>query len=385
MQKKKLLFVSGHLNVGGAEKSLLDILRHIDYERYDVDLLLLQELGDYADMVPPQVRIILRPLLSTYGSLVKCLSKSFFRGDWFTFRMRLLMLKARYLGQKYFFPAGKLLLGKKHYDCAIGFRPDVCTQVAAYAVDADRCITWWHHGEFFGSHKLFQEYAAPCAAIVAVSDSCTRMLANEFPQLTAKMVTVPNMLDVVEVRNYADAFDPYADKSRMHIASVGRLSEEKHFENIILAAKVLKDNGNAFQWHMIGDGPLRTVLEDLAQSLNVSDCVIFEGNQVNPYPYIKHADLFVHPSYVESFGIVVTEALALGTPCVVTKSMGVMDFLVDGENAVLTEQNPEDLAEKVVLVLENSDLRRKLKENAQCPEQFFPKMVMQKIDALIMD
>ena len=46
MEKKKVLFINGHLNVGGVEKSLTDILRHMDYDQYEVDLLLLEDTGD---------------------------------------------------------------------------------------------------------------------------------------------------------------------------------------------------------------------------------------------------------------------------------------------------------------------------------------------------
>ena len=133
----------------------------------------------------------------------------------------------------------------------------------------------------------------------------------------------------------------------------------------------------------MGDGPLREELEQAARAANVTDCFAFEGNQVNPYPYIKQADLFVHPSYVESFGIVITEALALGVPCVVTKSLGVMDFLADGKNALLAEQDPNDLAGKVLQVLTDKALRAHLKDNAHCPERFLPAAIIQKIEKLL--
>ena len=43
--KKKILFINGHLIVGGVERSLVDVLRHLDYDKYDVDLLLLEDMG----------------------------------------------------------------------------------------------------------------------------------------------------------------------------------------------------------------------------------------------------------------------------------------------------------------------------------------------------
>lgn len=50
--KKTLLLINGHINTGGVEKSLIDILKQLDYTHFDVDLLLLEELGDYAAELP---------------------------------------------------------------------------------------------------------------------------------------------------------------------------------------------------------------------------------------------------------------------------------------------------------------------------------------------
>ena len=117
-------------------------------------------------------------------------------------------------------------------------------------------------------------------------------------------------------------------------------------------------------------------LRGMAASANVSDVFIFEGNQPNPYPFLKNADLFVHPSYVESQGLVVLEAMALGVPCVVTKSLGPCEFIEDGVNGILTEQSPVSLAEKVMEILTDRALYERIKANTHCPEQFAPSKVM---------
>ena len=286
-------------------------------------------------------------------------------------------------GQKKIAHTEKYFTGGKYYDCAIGFRPGICTQLAAFAIKADHRITWWHHGEINVDPNSYLEAAMACDRVAVVSNSCRDMLAEVFPKLKNRLTVIDNMLDADAVKEKSDAFTPYMDHSVYHIVSVGRLAPEKHFENAIFAAKALKERGISFQWHLVGDGTLREHLQNKAAELGVTECFIFEGNQVNPYPYVKQADLFVHPSYVESFGIVVTEALFLGIPCVVTKSSGVMDFLQDGENALLTEQDPNDLAEKVLLVLADADLRERLRNNARCPEQFFPHVVMKEIEAVL--
>ena len=381
--KKKILFINGHLNTGGVEKALLDVLTHLDYDRYNVDLLLLEHLGNYANQLPPQVNVMLRSIEGTYGPLAKVIKTNIRNRDWLSLKMRWILLLVKLFGQNWIGLAKQLLTNGTNYDCVIGFRPGLCTQIAAFATNADRRITWWHHGEINIDQKTYIEASRHCDCVIVVSDSCRRMLAKEFPMLADKLITIPNMIDIQSILYMGNLFDPYPDKDVLHIVSVGRLAPEKHFENAISTARQLKDRGYVFRWHLVGDGMLRDELRQKADELDVSDCFIFEGNQVNPYPYIKHADLFVHPSYVESFGIVVTEALALGVPCVVSESMGVMDFLVDGKNAIVAEPSPASLAEKVVEALQNNELRAWLHKNAHCPEAFLPAVVMNKIDDLL--
>lgn len=381
--KKKLLFINGHLNTGGVEKSLLDVLTHLDYNRYDVDLLLLEELGDYTDELPQQVHVNLRCVKNTYGPFVDSLLRCVRQQDWFCFQMRLIFLLMKFFGQKRIKLAQKLLTGNKHYDCVIGFRPGICTQIAAFAVNADKRITWWHHGEINVEHGSYLEATDAYDQIAVVSEACRNMLADVFPTLKDKLTVVPNMLDVDAIWQKAGAFQPYAEDSRLHIVTLCRLSPEKHVENAIFAAAKLKESGIPFQWHMVGSGSIENDLRNAATAANVQDVFLFEGNQPNPYPYLKNADLFVHPSYVESQGLVVLEAMALGIPCVVTKSLGPCEFIEDGINGVLTEQNPESLTEKILEMLTNRELYEQIKSNTCCPEQFSPGSVMQKIDRLL--
>lgn len=100
-------------------------------------------------------------------------------------------------------------------------------------------------------------------------------------------------------------------------------------------------------------------------------------------PYMKYADLFVHPSYVESQGLTVLEAMALGIPCVVTKSLGPCEFIEDGVNGLLTEQSPESLTEKVLTILNDKELYRQIKENTKCPERFSPDRIIKQIKTMI--
>lgn len=385
--KKKILFINGHLNTGGVEKSLLDILKHLDYNRYDVDLLLLEELGDYAPELPEQVHLKLKSLKNTYGSFFHSLRQCIAKKDYLCFRMRILFLCKKAFGNTVYKPISKALLGHIHYDCAIGFRTGICADLAAYGVDAEKRIVWWHHGmlpqDIKERHNFFL-LSAKLDQIVSVSDSCAEMLESELKIDKGKISVICNMVDTANINKKARAFSPYDSDGKTVIVSVGRIAPEKHFENVIFAAEYLIAHQlQSFEWHIVGGGWDYDKICHLVQEHRLGQYVIMEGNQTNPYPYIKNADLFVHPSYVESQGLTVLEAMALRVPCVVTKSLGPCEFIKDGINGILTEQTPESMAEKVAEMLINRELYEQIRANTCCPEQFAPRDVMQRVNSLL--
>ena len=378
---KHILFINGHLNAGGVERSLVDILKHMDYTKYTVDLLLLEDTGDYASELPPEVKVLFRDIHHTYGSFASSIRRCIVAHDWMCLRLRFLFLLQKFFGACALKRVATILLGKHHYDCVIGFRPGICSDLAAYSVQTDRKITWWHHGEFNVDCAAYGDMCSKMNAVAVVSQSCKAMLQEKLPELESKLVCIPNMLDAVAIGQKAGN-SPYTG-DMLHIVSVGRLAPEKHFENIIPVAKTLRDMGTDFVWHIVGDGPERSQLETLIAENNLKDHVILDGSKTNPYPYMKYADLFVHPSYVESQGLTVLEAMALDVPCVVTKSLGPCEFIEDGVNGLLTEQSPESLAEKVLAILNDKKLYQHIKENTKCPEQFGPERVMKQIETMI--
>ena len=220
-KKKKILFVNGHLNVGGVEKSLTDILRHIDYNKYDVDLLLLEETGDYIDELPESVNILLKSLKNTYGSFGSCIRKCIQKRDWFSLKIRLVFLLMKLFGQSKVKLVENMLTKKKKYDIAVGFRPGICTQLVAYAIHAEKKIAWWHHGKFNVSASEYEEQLKNCDILVSVSDSCARMLTDNIPEISSKIVVVSNMIDSELLEKKSCNFSPYSDDS-IQLVTVGR-------------------------------------------------------------------------------------------------------------------------------------------------------------------
>lgn len=97
---------------------------------------------------------------------------------------------------------------------------------------------------------------------------------------------------------------------------------------------------------IVGEGPLRSQLEAKAEALGIREKVFFAGQRTNPYPWMARADLFVLASEFEGLGIVLTEALACGTPILSVASRGGVTDVFRGElERFLTPHSVEGLAD----------------------------------------
>lgn len=381
--KNKLLFINGHMNSGGVEMSLLNVLKHIDYNKYDIDLLLLEDVGDYEKYIPDEVNIKFINISNTFGSLITSVIKCIKERDLRSLRLKIIFTFSSRFGQKNIRFAKKIFTNNKEYDCAIAYRSGIATKILAYAVNCKKRITWWHHGEINVDVKEYEKLSYKMDSIVAVSRYCKDMLEDRMPLLKGKVKIIPNMIPKDEIIDKAKQGSEICKKNKWQIVSIGRLSKEKHFENVVKTAFELKKRKINFSWEIIGDGTERSSLEKLVDIYELENEVRFIGNVENPYPYLKSKDLLVHPSYVESQCLVVLEAMALNIPCIVTKSGGTCEYIEDGVNGLLAEKNHKSLTRKTIEIIENDNLYKKIKENSICPSIFEPQEVMSKIYDII--
>lgn len=231
---------------------------------------------------------------------------------------------------------------------------------------------------------MFSKLCSRFYCTVVPSEGCIQMLQKEIGQHL--YLKIPNMIDVAEIQRKTENTFLYGRNAPdiKIIISVSMIAPEKHFENVIYAVQYLLEKGvQNFRWHIVGGGWDFAKIYAMIQEKHLERYIIMEGIQADPYPYMKGAYLFVHPSYVESQGIAIGEAMALGVPCVVTRSLGPCEFIQDGVNGVLTEQDPISLAKKVEQMLTDPELYARIKENTHCPRQFLPEQVMEQIGGLL--
>ncbi|MFT5728348.1 MAG: glycosyltransferase involved in cell wall biosynthesis [Desulforhopalus sp.] len=167
---------------------------------------------------------------------------------------------------------------------------------------------------------------------------------------------------------------PAADKARDGLIFVGRLVEKKGIEYLIRALPTIIAKYPEQRLVIIGDGPLRQHLEELCCSLEVAHAVNFEGALTNHAipPYLQRAAIAIIPSVVTQSGdqegtpVAIMETLACGVATVVSDYPGARDIIQDGDNGFLVPPKaPEQIAEKVFFLLENSTTRATLGKNGR--------------------
>lgn len=382
----KLLFVNGHLQVGGVEKSLVDLLNSIDYSKHQVDLLLFEGLGEYIGQIPKNVNVILCDLTPTYGPFLSSTRKLLKNRKFSLIYWKFALTLCSRFGPQWM-KMLRLLSITKSYDCAIAYRVGICAEYVGFVAKAKKKYMWWHHGEFNYDNKTiksWQKTATKLDEIVCVSQGTKKMITPYFRNYIKNITVIPNMLLTEEIQKKSILFHPYESyfmENDKIIISVGRMSPEKKMENVVYAAENLINRGyNSFKWFIVGDGSEFSKIKNLIFEKNLEDKIICVGRKSNPYPYIADADLFVHTSYVESQGLAVLEAMAIGIPCVITKSLGVMEFVEDGKNAILAEQSVDSLVGKIIDILnfkiETNDM---IKYQKRTIEKYSSKSVMKKV------
>lgn len=150
---------------------------------------------------------------------------------------------------------------------------------------------------------------------------------------------------------------------------VGRLEPIKGCHVLLRALPHVVSHYPSLRLYIIGKGPLEGHLKMLVRKFNLEKNVRFRGSvpQGNLLSYYKSVDLCIFPStYNEGFGLSVLEAMAAGRAVIASNTGGMQERISSDENGFLVDPNDSNaLAEKILLLLSDGDLRKRLGENAR--------------------
>ncbi|KEQ21771.1 glycosyltransferase family 4 protein [Paenibacillus tyrfis] len=180
--------------------------------------------------------------------------------------------------------------------------------------------------------SLYRELEEKADQLITVSNSFKQYL-SEYVQEPERIGVIPNGFD--EKR-----FRPVHHENQVpQLISVCRLVPAKGLDTLLQACAELKRRGQPFVLHLIGDGPIRTELEELAQQLGIYEETIFYGYMLHPEDFMPFFDVFVLPSRAEAFGSVFAEAALCGLAVVGTNVGGIAEQIEHGSNGLLVPVN----------------------------------------------
>lgn len=373
MLKKKLLFIIPCLAVGGAERSLIILLKKLDYNLLEVDLMLLDRNRlHYLDEIPKEVHIVEEnQILSIFYSQISNLlhfrylvkhGKEFLTRSWLSIQSKMkrkliqnVLFEYRWEDIQKFIPTNPV-----SYDVSIAYLEGDSIFYSLEKVKAKKHIGWLHTDyERFGfnmQHDL--PYFEKLDTLFCVSNLVASRLVGLAPSLKGKVKVMYNLLENETILALGkENIVCYPGSSKVNIISVGNLRKEKRYDLSIKVCKLLIENGYKIKWWVAGEGYERKNIERLIQEEGMKDYFILLGNRDNPYSYISQADIFVQNSEYEGYSTTVTEAKILAKPIIATNIPGMRDQIIDYSEGLIVKLDPQDIFRGIKELIDNPDLR----------------------------
>lgn len=380
---KSVLFVVDNLVMGGVTKVLENLLNNLDCEKYDIDLLVLHYYEDMKFNIPPNVKIING---NKYFSYIDKTIKSIIKEkDFKAFFNKLKLV--------YYLKSGKIkkLIGKgrkeiltKKYDVEIAFC-DGFSHIFVANGDTRNKIAWMHvdisvRNDSKRYYNLVKESLDKMNMCVCVSEKVEKAYKDYYN--LEKIQTIHNIINDMRIKEQADEkFDNVFLSDKISLISVGRVDSQKNYRRLVNVHKRLIDDGYEIQTFVIGDGIEKDELERLVKENKNEDSFKFLGRKDNPFPYVKHADLFVLSSIYEGLPTVLYESIILKTPCVTTDVAGAEEILEDKYGFVV-KNDDEALYIGIKQILDKRDLLDTYKENLKS-YKFDKQDIIRKVEKIL--
>ena len=230
----------------------------------------------------------------------------------------------------------------------------------------------------FGRWAKFLVYYSIKSAsnIIVPSEGIRRDIVEHFGASELKTKVIYNGIDLVSVRELAKA-DINLKKDCQWIATSCRLSPQKDFATLLNAFKIVRNNIKA-KLIILGDGEMRRTIEDWLEDMGLKEDTVLLGFQENPFRYISKADVFVLSSFIEGFGNVIVEAMALGVPVVSTDCpSGPGEIIQHGINGFLVPVGDYNrMAVYILNILSDKELGEKISRSGLKRSEEFSAMKM---------
>jgi glycosyltransferase involved in cell wall biosynthesis len=334
----RLLLVIDSLDVGGAERYVVDLARTL-HARCDVTVA-CSTAGPLATE------------LDAAGVAVRPLTRR--------------LVKRRF--SPLYAWALRRLVARGHFDVVHAhlYASEAAAAIATMGRRVPLVVTDHTEGPWRGrgAEAVSRWTYARARRVMTVSEAIRERLIRDFGVPAQRITYVPNA--VVPLRPGRGMDGPRGPQRRLRVGRVARLEPEKGVDVFLQAVARLAPRFRDVDFVVIGDGPLHGRLVALAERLDVADRVRFLGLRPDARALIERLDVLAVSSITDGSPLVVLEAMGVGVPVVGTAVGGIPDQVRDGRDGLLVAPRDADgLAAALASVLADGALRRRLGESAR--------------------
>lgn len=297
-KKKRLLFTSHNMEIGGIETALLRLLDNINYEKYDVDVILDEKKGILLNQTNKNVHVKELKVSSNQNILIRktinCLRKlRFMIFNYHTYDFSCCYATYSLSGNKLSLMASKNNAFYVHNNYKYVYKKKEDTK------------------NFFDNRHI-----TSFRKIIFVANESKKDFLEFYPELEAKTLVLNNFIDVDTIKEKSkDKIKEKKDKSKKLLVFIGRLDDDA--KKIGRAINLVKEIESINLW-IVGEGPDKKQYEDQVRQNKLESRVSFLGRKKNPYPYMRQADYLILTSDYEGFPVIYLEAIVLKVPIITT-------------------------------------------------------------------
>lgn len=336
----KIMFLIPNLGHGGAEKVLVNLVNHMNKNKFDITVMTLYDGGVNKKFLSKDIK---------YRSCFKRTIKG---------SSQVLKLAApAFLYSKFI---------KDHYDIVVSYLEGQTARIVSGCNDDGTQLVSWIHVEQHTPQRASYTFRSiremkKCYLRFDKTICVSQYVKKDFQKLVpVKNIDVLyNTIESEKIRKLAEETVAAGlfDKNEIKICGIGTLKKSKGFDRLLRVHKRLSDEGYTIHTYILGEGEEQKELEEYVLEQHLDTTVSFLGYQINPYKYLSKCDLFVCTSFAEGFSTAATEALIVGTPVCTVEVAGMKEMLGEhNEYGIVTKNDEDSFFEGVKELLENRKL-----------------------------
>lgn len=343
---KRLLIITDEMEVGGTQRQIVELARHIDRNAFEVSLAYFRSRSPYVDE------------LEAAGVEVTCIPKRHRLDPMFFLRL------CRFIREGEF----DLIHGFSFAGEAWGWLANVIAGHARFIGSVRSVYEWYSPMQWAIKRWITLNSAALVANSQAGADHAARKMGirRQMVSVVRNSIGLPSLGD-----SYApSAHGPGGQVRR--IVFIGRLVDHKNVECLLRAFALVSGKSSDVELDLVGDGPRRSQLEALVNTAHAADRVIFHGEHADVGPFLERGDIYVLTSWREGLCNALMEAMSFGLPVIATNVGGNCELVTHGESGMLfPSDDHETLAAMILELLGDREKRARLGKNAREAMQRF--------------